>query len=404
VRADHPSAGTGDRVLGEDPVVVLAATIRPWAAALRAHAADHGGVIIRATVLTDEDALAEHASVVLVDEVTSFLTPAFVARLHDRGRAVLGVYDPADAQGKGDLVDAGVDALVPSDATAEDLVAHVRHLVAIGLHHRPAATTDAPPRTPAAWTGSTAGRIVGVTGPPGGVGVTEITIELAAALGARDVPTVMVDVDEVAPSHAQRLGLALHPNLHTALDEVQRAQPVSRCIHRLGSRRPIGALPGMVVADNWSSVAAGAPMRLLTSLADAGRTVVADLGHSPATVEGGIGRRFGHARSIAARCDDLIVVCAPSPTSVTRTIGLIADLPRPRRLQVVLNRTDGDRFARDESIAELRRALRLPSVLTLPEDRRVAHAAWQGGRVARGRFTAAVSELAAGLMAAWGGR
>lgn len=68
-----------------DPVVVLAATPRGWAADLRAHAADHGGVVIRATVLTPEDALAEQCDVVLVDDVTSFLSPTFVATLRSQG-------------------------------------------------------------------------------------------------------------------------------------------------------------------------------------------------------------------------------------------------------------------------------------------------------------------------------
>lgn len=404
--------------MSEDPVVVVAATPRSWAADLRARAADHGGVIIRATVLTQEDALSEHCAVLLVDDVTSFLTPAFVAVVQQHGRAVLGLYDPTDSQGKSDLIDAGVDALAPADVDAADLIAQVGRLAARRPEDRPSRRPAAAPDPPAAGVG----RTIGVAGPTGGVGVTEIAIELAAAMAVAGVPTVLVDAEEVAPSHAQRLGLPLHPNIHTALHAVQRAKPVEDCLHPLARRKPLAALSGMAVTGDWATVSAGAPARLLSALAAAGRTVVADLGHCLPRADGPAGLRFGHAAALAASCDDLVLVTAPTPTAITRTIAMVADLARgkvadlanvmvadlgegkvsdspgdSRRLHLVLNRVGADRYVRDESIAELRRATDARVVHVVGEDARVPRAAWQGSRVTRGRFTAQVGTLADAL-------
>lgn len=370
-----------------DPVVVVAATPRSWASDLRAHAADHGGVVIRATVLTPEDALAEQCGVVLVDDVTSFLTATFVAQLQSLGRAVLGLYDPGDSQGKSDLVDAGVDALAPADINPGDLVVQVARLASRSPADRPA------PR-PGPERRGAAGRLVGVTGPPGGVGVTEIAIELAARLAVGGVSTALVDADELAPSHAQRLGLPLHPNLRTALYAVEHSKPIARCLHPLATRRPLTALTGMAVSDDWGAVPPSAPGKLVTALAATHGAVVVDLGHCLPRSDGATGLRFGHALGLVGCCTDLVVVAAPTPMAVTRAIEMVARLrPAARRVHLVLNRVGPDRYVRDESVAELRSATETPVVHQVAEDAKVGRAAWQGGRVHRGRFTADVGQV-----------
>jgi Flp pilus assembly CpaE family ATPase len=374
-----------------DPVVVLAATQRGWGARLRAHAADHGGLRIRATVLTPEDALAEPAAVVLVDDITSFLTPAFVEALHDRGRAVLGLHGAGDEGGRAVLLHAGVDALADAEADPAELLAQIRRLAA--LHPE-----DRPPRPRARTTGRGRGRVVGVLGPTGGTGITELALEVAAGLASADVGTVLVDVDELAPGLAQRLRLPVHPNLRTAVAALERAQPVALHLHRLATRRPLHVLPGVAVEADWHTVRPGTVGDLVAALAAETGAVVLDLGHALPRTEGPTGLRFGHALDVAGGCDEVLLAAAPTPQAVARTIGLAARLqPTRARLRVVLNLVGRDRFVRDEAVAELHRATGIAEVVVVHRDEDVPAAGWQGRRVGRGRFRREVGQVVAQL-------
>ena len=64
----------------------------------------------------------------IIDDVSSFLTPRLVQELQRATRMVLGVFDPADGQdGKEHLRGCGVDQVIESGASAEEFV------VAVGL-------------------------------------------------------------------------------------------------------------------------------------------------------------------------------------------------------------------------------------------------------------------------------
>lgn len=379
-------------MLDDEPFIVLAATPRGWAAALHAHAVDHGGVIVRATVLTEQDAREEHCDVLVLDDITSFLSPALVAAVHAQGRFVLGVFDPDDPHGKSRLVDAGSDALVAADAPVEDLVATIRGLAA---GRRP--TPSTPPPTPTPHTRS--GRVLGVLGPSGGVGITEIAIEVAAVLGNAGSRTVLVDADEQSPALAPRLGLALHPNVIGGVDAVRRADDLTRGLHPLSRRYPLDALPGAVEDQDWAVVPHGGLVDLLGGLAGTHRHVVVDLGHCPPALHAPTGLRHGHGRQALARCDDVVLVTAPTPVAITRTIALFAALQSvlastSPEVHVVVNRDPGDRWLRGEAMAELAEGLGVGMAAVLPEDPRVARAAWAGERVRRGPFAKGVAALA----------
>ena len=370
-----------------DPVVVFAATPRGWAGRLRAHAADHGGLLVRATVLTPEDAKAEQCAVVLVDDITSFLTPGFVRELQELGRAVLGVYDPADAQGKGDLIDAGVDAVIEIDADTSAFVAQLTRLATVHPDDRPPRPEPQPTTTPD-------GALIGVTGPGGGVGVTEVAIELAANLAMSSLPTALVDVDESAPSLAQRLHIALHPNLHTASALVERSRPLDAVLQPLATRQPLSVLAGVTAAEDWQTLRPGAVEGVTDGLRREHRAVVLDLGHLPATLEGSTGLRFGHSRTMAHRCDAIVVVTTPTPVALARTIELLGAIQGARnRTHLVLNRVGRDRYVRDEAVAELREASGATVVHLIGEHDAVSRAAWQGCRVARSPFRRDVADV-----------
>ena len=212
-----------------DPAVVLAATPRGWAAGLRAHAADHGGVVVRATVLTSADALAEGGDVVVVDDITSFLTAALVRDLQQVGRSVLGVHDPEDEVGRDRLAALGVDGLVAADVGPEELVGHVRRLAVRAAEDRPAPSTDAEGTSIAGVWGSAhdadaearRGRIVGVLG---GMPVAEdwarvrpgAVVELLDQLGtARDV--VVADLGR-CPAPLETFDGLRHGHARAAVD------------------------------------------------------------------------------------------------------------------------------------------------------------------------------------------
>ena len=144
--------------------VALAVSARVWPDRLHRFLADHGGARVRAQVLAPEDALAETYEVLIIDDVSSFLTPRLVQELQRRQRLVLGVFDPADGQdGKERLRECGVDQVIESAASADEFVIAVRALVALAPHRRVEEPDEPSQLTPG-------GRLIAVGAPPGGCG------------------------------------------------------------------------------------------------------------------------------------------------------------------------------------------------------------------------------------------
>ena len=71
-----------------------------------------------ASIMTAEDAMMDGYDVFVADDTTSFLAGGFVADLQRRGIAVVGVYDPEEAEGSGRqrLIDLRVDDVIEADA------------------------------------------------------------------------------------------------------------------------------------------------------------------------------------------------------------------------------------------------------------------------------------------------
>nr|MDP8977476.1 hypothetical protein [Actinomycetota bacterium] len=131
-----------------DAELAIVASPRPWAQRLHRFVADHGGARVRTTVLHADDALAERYDVLVVDDTTSFLTRRLVSRVRDGGRRVLGVFDPEDPRGKGELVELGVDDMIEREASPREFLVAIAGLL-----------VDAPTATfAAAATGATADR------------------------------------------------------------------------------------------------------------------------------------------------------------------------------------------------------------------------------------------------------
>ena len=197
--------------------VALAISAREWPDRIHRFLADHGGARVRAQVLTPDDAVAEDYQVLIIDDISSFLTPRLVAEIQRKRRQVLGVFDPADSpDAKESLQDCGVDQVIAADATADEFVVALRAMAILGPEHDSFEneSEEARPGRPQVW-------VVGA--PPGGCGATEVSISLAAQF-ARYGSVALVDLDDVAPAVAQRLGLALIPNLRSAIDVITHRQ------------------------------------------------------------------------------------------------------------------------------------------------------------------------------------
>jgi MinD-like ATPase involved in chromosome partitioning or flagellar assembly len=319
-----------------------------------------------------EQALSDQYEVLFIDDVCSFLTPRLVRSIRDLGREIIGVYDPADAaDAKRHLLECGVTDVIEQDAMPEEFLAAAEAT----LLHRETIADRIAAISPAFR--------VGVLGPIGGVGSTEIAIGLASKLALKRA-TVLVDLDMATPSLAQRLDLPLHPNLLTAVDAAH---------HRLGS------MAETVLADDGFDVVGGLvngvvaqalpPIEIEGVLDELGKggyeVVVADLGN-PAP---------GHVDNL--RFQVLIVVGLANPVGMARMVRTIQDIvsrvDMPETVALV-NRVGPGSRRRLEIRAELARLLPTVPVALVPEDNRLERASWDGTRVTRGPFAKSVGRVA----------
>ncbi|HWB70757.1 MAG TPA: hypothetical protein VG452_00940 [Egibacteraceae bacterium] len=390
----------------QEPVIALAATPRDWAQRLHRHVADHGGARVRATVLHPQDALAERYDVFVVDDTTSFCTRHLLDELRRRGHRVLGVYDPDDPAGKSDLLELGADDAIDRFASAEQFLTAIGELAARAGPDSGAddlvgdlagrSGPDAPP--PVTSPVQAAGRITAVGGPPGGCGATEVAIALAALLGARSGGCALVDADEVAPSLAQRLGLALYPNLRAAVDALQhRSGSVDDALLAVPGGR-FALLAGLSNPRDWQELRPAETLDVVGHLARSHSNVVVNVGHRVEELPGVAGPpRYGQTRALLGAADAIVGVGLPTPVGVARLLEWIADvraIAAATPIHLVINRTPPGPFKRDEVERELCRSFLPASLSFLPEDPRVGEAAWAGGLVCRGSFAKAAAGVA----------
>lgn len=363
-----------------EPVLALAPTPRDWAQRLHSHVADHGGARIRATVLTAGEALDEQYDVLLADDRTSFLSQRLVRTLHERGRLVIGLFDPGDPQGKSDLVDYGVDESVPSDLSPGELVATAQALSGARLQ-----TSAAPADTPGGPGGGGPGahrrsHLVTITGARG-AGRTEVALSLAAVLVADGEEVVLAEVDEAHASLAPRLGLPPWPNLRAALDWSRESARASAAVQRIDSGFGVlvaGPLPqtlGAPPPDDLSMV--------VDELAATADWLVLDLGDRPTWLSA------GHSSAV--------VVGEATPVGAVRLQRLLERQSTPFHL--VVNHAPPSAYRRWEFLDHVTRTWQPRSLVTVPDDRVVYDAAWRGQAATQGSFGKAMRRLAAAVRA-----
>jgi septum formation inhibitor-activating ATPase MinD len=310
-----------------------------------------------------------------------------VQELQRRQRMILGVFDSADGQdGKERLRECGVDQVIESAATAEEFVVAVRALVALAPYQRVDESHELEDSIPR-------GRLIAVGAPPGGCGATEVAVSLAVRL-SKSGPTVLVDLDEVAPSLAQRLALNLLPNVRTAIDVIQHGRgDIGRSLQKIGE---VSVLCGFTGGRDWTEIRAIELHDVLSELTRSFRFVVANIA---AHLEGGgVGdsEPFGPSRFVVKAADALVGVGLGHPVSVSRLIAwniAAASLNPTAPRSLLINRSPKSVYRRGEIRLEVSRATGLP-VEFLPDDDRVEAASWLGKPVSTGKFRRAVDGFA----------
>lgn len=350
------------------PDIALAASAREWPDRLHRFLLDHGGGVVVARVMGSEQSLKTTFEVIFIDDVCSFLNPRLVTELRRSGKQAVGVYDPEDGHdAKRRLLECGISDVIECDATPTEFLDAA--LSARG--HFPTVDPDRH-RTRRPFT-------LGIVGTTSGVGATEIAIGIADVV-ALSMPTALVDFDQLWPSVAQRLDLPLHPNVRSALDAVvHQTSPLEDAVQHVGELAVVAGVADGGAAGPVTSSDAGALVEDLGSFA---KLVVCDVGS------------FEEAtRGLIRLMDSVIAVGSGDPVGISRVIRMIGhlnDLVEPSRLLIAVNQVSRGRFKESEIRREMAASWPDIPLVLLPADRRVAEAAWEGRRLARGRFHRAV--------------
>jgi MinD-like ATPase involved in chromosome partitioning or flagellar assembly len=394
-----------------EPAVMLAHSIRGWAQELHFFLMDHGGAMVRGYVMSPEDASNEQYDVLVVDDVTSFLSNRLVDNLQRAGIRIIGVYDATDPGGAGKqrLLELGVDEALADTTPPAEFVEAIARIAgpltledaeltglfdAIVTGSAPAVAVDreVPSRN------HRRGYVTAVAAATGGAGATEIAVALAAQLRKRDQATVLIDADEQAPSVAQRLGLGLHPNIRTAVDAVHHGTGALAATITKIPVAGIGVLSGLPNPRDWFELRSGEVVEVLGELATSHPYVVANVGPRIEDLpETGGPARFSVTRATLSLADIVVLVGSATPIGITRVVDWLADgrsLITGKPLHLVLNQHPGSSFVSSEIEAEVRRTVAPQSITVVPFDKRVTRAAWDGDLVPRGPFTRSVGKLA----------
>jgi hypothetical protein len=378
-----------------EPSVALVFSPEAWVEELHRHLSHHGGARVRQIVVEPSVALDEEYEVLVVSDRWPALTHGLVRAVHERGRSILGVFDPDEPEGKDHLVDLGVDATIAADADVTEFVASL-HDLEVPSSIVPALRARSSRVDTVAGTGT--GRLVAVSGPRGS-GVTEVALGVAVALAAPRRSVLLLDGHEAAPAIAGRLGLPLEPNLRTAVDACAHDLGVlDDCVVPVVDRGAgrVVAVPGHPSAIAAAQVSTQDVLDVVATARAHHDMVVADLEARSVT-----------ARAVTEVADVVVGVLHASPVGIVRGLEWMVDVfgrGSSAPLHLVVNHAPRSRFRREEIRSEIERTIRPTSIGWCPHDRAVEDAAWDGIPVGRGGFRAACARLAGDLAPSSSGR
>ena len=388
-----------------EPAVAVGSSQRAWVAELMSYAQDHAGIRVIGTVLSSREALEHTYDVLLIDDTTSYLTKRLIDRVHMMRRIVIGVYESYRGDvGRSKLLDLGVDAVIDAEASPKDFLARIRSITEQRLidldfaeivADEDAVASAAADRVPTDEAdGGDSSRAITVIS--GANGVTEVAVGLAAHIAKQGTSVVLVDLDTMEPTIAQRLGLALSPNVLSAVESLRLTGEIGDVVAEV--RPGLGVLAGLPSPREWEACGVEDAADLVDQLcADYASVIVRVNRHlEDLSPFGATTGRFGVARRLVAQADQLVVVGDPSPTGVTSVLSWIGDARAlsGEPVHVVMNHCGRSFYQRGEVAEEIGRTFRSASVTFLPEDPRVRKASWQGELAPVGRFTKAIETVA----------
>jgi Flp pilus assembly CpaE family ATPase len=117
----------------------------------------------------------------------------------------------------------------------------------------------------------------------------------------------------------------------------------------------------------------------------------------------GLEGRFDVGRQTVEKADEVLITATGSPTGMVRVLSTISDVRALTQapIHIVVNRMPGDGFMRSEWSRELGRTFAAESICFLPIDSGIPRAAWDGRLLERGRFSKAIRQMTADLVAGW---
>lgn len=390
-----------------DITIGIVASSREWRSVLQAHVRDHVADVRVQILREPRMALELDLDVVVIDDVSSFLTRDKVVRLREKGTRVVGIYDPEGQEGLGQsfLDNLGVDLALPSTISPEEMINAVSQLqprqnYSHTFDHAVADFTAE--STIVSDPGDST--LIAVSG-PSGTGSTEVAIALADVLVARRNATLLMDCDEVGPSIARRLGFHLHPNILSAMDAVANVtkpmtEMVGRPSDRAASSVNFDVIPGIANPEDWSQLRSMEMSDLFTAARKSWRYIVCNTGAFAEDLSGYGMERFGATRATLEHADVIIGVMSPTPTGYMRFLDWMASLRtvgHDRAVFVVVNHAPKSNYVRGEIENQLSRDVDsryLAGLHFISDDERVVKAEWEGQLVSRGPFVTGVAEVA----------
>ncbi len=356
-----------------DIEIALAVSTREWTEHLHRFVVDHGGARVRLYVMRPEDAFSEGFDVLLIDDICSFLSPHLVKRLNQQGRRVVGVYSPAEfPDGKDRLRSCDVTEVIEADASPEDFLELVEHLDIDRPSGADPANGETPDPAPPDGAADGLGSLVAVGSPPGGCGATEVAIGIARRLGERYQQVGLLDLDQRAPSVAQRLGLGLYPNLLTAIDAVHHHSDSLESCWQTPRGSALKVLSGVPDPADRARLRQGEVAEVLLETSRMAEATVVNIGLWDVVSED---RPFWDVNGAVADAvleiaAALVGVALPTPVGMVRMIEWIESL-RVRHpgitVHVVVNRAPGSLFVRKALFEELRSAVGRVRVAFFPK-------------------------------------
>ena len=328
-----------------------------------------------------------------------------LGRLAVAGVAVVGLVPPGDAEAERRLRQLGVQHVLPSDSTPEQ----ISDAVAVaGSTTRPPtageraaladprgalpALPDAPEQLPDADLGT--GRVLAVWGPTGAPGRTTVAVTLAAEVAALGRSALLVDADAYGGVVAQVLGLlddapglaaACRLANNGALDLPSLAE-LARTV-----RGELRVLTGIARSDRWPELRPAALEVVLELARSLASHVVVDCGFAleqdeELAYDTAAPRRNGATLTVLESADEVYAVGSADPVGLQRLVRGLSELAEAVpgvRPTVVVNRLRAGAIPGDAE-AEVRAALQryagVEDVLVVPYDRDGLDAALATGR------------------------